>query len=177
MSSGGTETITIRTSKEVLNRLREYAKEENITINSVINNCLIQSIEWSIPAKKAEWVPAPKRNLVAIMELLEEKEIIKVASELGHSTPKETLLIMRGKYGLKEWLSVLKSRSKAAGFEHTEISDGHFVVITMKHNMGLKWSLFFKELYSAVFEDLNHRIEFEITPNITQYKIPKELIA
>ena len=176
MNKDVSETITIRISKRILDNLREHAKNENTTLNSFINNCLSFTVEWDIVAAEAQWIPVPKKSLITILEQLDEETIESIASNLGHAITKENLLIMRGRYNIANLISILKYQSKAAGFGYTELYDDSNEIITIKHDMGIKWSIWYKEFYSSIFEDLNVSVQLSITENIIQYKIPKSKI-
>jgi hypothetical protein len=169
-----TETISVRLNKKLLDKFRTFAKEDNVSLNSFISQWLTHVVEWDIVAAKAGWVPFPKRNLMAILNELDEEKIIQVATNVGKTIPREVLLTMRGRYGLEEWLSVLKYRAKAAGFSFNQIQYDNTFQVVVKHDMGEKWSLWFKTFYGTVFTDLGHNVEFDITENTTSYKITEK---
>lgn len=169
-----TETITARIGKKTLDKLRSYAKSESTTINSAINQLLSHSVDWDIVAAKTGWVPIPKDILIAYFEKLDDKVIIEVAESCGRNVPKDMLLAMRGKFDLNEWISILRSRAKAAGFHFSEIIEDDFVKFVMKHDMGIKWSIYFQTYYQSAFKALGCTVECSITNNTVSYKINKK---
>lgn len=169
-----TETITARISKKTLDKLRSYAKAESTTLNSVINQLLSHAVDWDIVASKTGWVPIPKDILISYFEKLDDKTIMEVADISGANVPRDLLLAMRGKFDVKEWVSILRSRAKAAGFHFSEIVEEDHVKFVMKHDMGTKWSIYFQTYYDSAFKTLGCDVEFSMTNNTISYKIDKK---
>lgn len=169
-----TETITARINKNTLNKIRSYAKSENTTINSTINQLLSHAVDWDIVASKTGWIPIPKDILVSFFDKLDDSIIMNVAEESGKHISKDLLLAMRGKVDVKEWISILRSRAKAAGFHFSEIEEDDHFKFVMKHDMGKKWSIYFLTYYISSFKVLNCDIDCEITNNTVSYKVRRK---
>jgi len=167
------ETITSRINKGTLNKIRSYAQAENTTINSTINQLLSHAVDWDIVAAKTGWVPIPKNILVAFFDKLDDSTIMEVADECGKQISKDLLLSMRGKVNVKEWISILRSRAKAAGFHFNEIHEEDYIKFVMKHDMGIKWSTYFLSYYNSSFRVLGCDVDCDITNNTISYKINK----
>jgi len=169
-----TETITARINKNTLTKIRSYAKSENTTINSTINQLLSHAVDWDIVASKTGWIPIPKDILIALFDKLEDSVIMNVAEESGKHISKDLILAMRGKVDVKEWISILRSRAKASGFHFSEMEEDDHFKFVMKHDMGRKWSIYFLTYYNSSFKVLNCDIDYEITNHTISYKISKK---
>ncbi len=169
-----TETITARISKGTLNKIRSYAKSESTTINSAINQMLSHAVDWDIVASKTAWIPVPKDILVSYFDRLDDAVVIEVAETSGRHVPRDLLLAMRGKIDVAEWISVLRSRAKAAGFHFNEIVEDDFVKFVMKHDMGMKWSIYFQTYYDSAFKSFGCNVNCSLTNNTVSYKISKK---
>jgi hypothetical protein len=169
-----TETITARINKSTLNKIRSYSKSENTTINSTINQLLSHAVDWDIVASKTGWVPIPKDILVSFFDKLDESVIMEVAEESGKHIPKDLLLSMRGKVDVKGWISILRSRAKAAGFHFSEIEEDDHIKFVMKHDMGMKWSIYFLTYYKSSFKVLGCTVDCRVTNNTISYKINRK---
>jgi len=169
-----TETLTARVKKETLEKLRSYAKTENTTLNSAINQLLSHAVNWDVAASKTGWIPMPKDVLVSYFDMLDEKTIIDVADSSGKNVPRDLLLAMRGKYDVMELVSVLRSRAKAAGFHYSEMIEDDHVKFVMKHDMGMRWSIHFQAFYDSAFKTLGCDLGFSITHNTISYKISRK---
>jgi len=169
-----TETITARIGKRTLDKLRSYSKSENTTLNSAINQLISHALDWDVVAAKTGWIPIPKDILIAYFDKLDDKTIMEVAEAGGKTVPKDMLLAMRGKFDVKEWVSVLRSRSKAAGFHYNEIIEDDSVKFVMKHDMGMKWSIYFQTYYDSAFKMFGCSPDFSVTNNTVSYKINRK---
>lgn len=169
-----TETITARISKGTLSKLRSYAKSESTTLNSAINQLLSHAVDWDVVAAKTGWVPIPKDILISYFGKISDKTIMEIAEASGRNVPKDLLLAMRGKFDISEWISILRSRAKAAGFHFSEIIEDDSVKFVMKHDMGMKWSIYFQTYYDSAFQALGCNVDFSVTNNTVSYKIDKK---
>ena len=173
-SSEKTVNLTIRVKKEILDNLKLYASGKETTLNSAVNQLLSQALDWDILAAKAGWVPMPKPALINIMEKLDEKTITEIAESNGKTVPKDFLHIMKGAYSMEAFLDVLKNRSSAAGFNYTEISENDFVKIVMLHDMGIKWSKYFKAYFDSTFKQLGCTAQFSTSENSVIFTVDKK---
>jgi len=168
------ERVSIRIDKKILDKLRRHAKKEGTSLNSTISSVLGFGVTWTIPASKACWVPLPKVSLKAIMERLDDTEIEDIATNQAKNAIRDLIYAMTGKYTVKNLLEIISMRSKAAGFNYQEIEEGEEIHFVMHHDMGIKWSLYFKILYEIVLYDLGCKAKFGLTENTVTYTVHKK---
>lgn len=173
-SEDRTVNMTLRIKKNTLDKLRQYSDSKNTTINAVVNQFLTQVLEWDLLAAKAGWVPIPKNALINIMDKIDEKNVLELAQSNGKSIPNDILLAMKGRLAIEDLVEINKNRADAAGFGYSEILENNFLKIIIQHDMGMKWSKYFKTFYETAFNNLGCKVEFEITDNILVYKIDKK---
>ncbi len=171
------KTVTFRIDKEVLDKIKSHASFERITLNALVNQLLAHAVDWDLVASKSGWVPVSKVLLMAWFDKLDDKVIQSIAEEKGRLISKDMLYAMKGKYNVWEWISVLRGRSKAAGFSFTQLEDGDQMKFIMRHDMGLKWSKHFKHFYESAFKELGCPIRFDLTENTIVYKIDKKHLS
>ena len=171
-----TESITLRLDKQVMDKLRSQSKNDGTSLNSLVNQLLSHCLDWDLVAAKAGWFPIPKYSFISLLDKLDEKTISEVGEQVGKVLSKDMLLKIRGYYNLAGWISVLKSRARAAGFGLSEIEDGDQIGFIMQHDMGLKSSIWFKSFYTGVFNDLDPSSKYECTENTLVYKIKKNIL-
>lgn len=174
VSGEKTENMTFRLDKQVLDKLRSQSKKDGTSLNSLVNQLLSHSVDWDIVAAKAGWFPLPKYSFVSILDKLDEKTIMELGEQIGITISKDMLLKMRGCHSVAEWISVLKSRARAAGFGLTEVAEEDHISFVMQHDMGIKSSIWFKSFYTGVFNDLGKTVKFEYTENTLVYKVNKK---
>lgn len=160
-----TEHVTFRISKKILQELKEISADEKISLNTLTNQILNSHLKWDLHAPEVGWVVMLKSAVTELIKKADDQTIIKIAKESAETGAKEIALYMRGNYGIEEWLSILKDRAKMSGFNLKEYSDKNGKKIVMHHEMGEKWSLFFKTYYETVFYDLGVKVRTEITEN------------
>lgn len=165
MSEKKTETATFRIDKKVLEHLRSDAKDENITLNSFVNQLLIQFVEWYSPARKAGMIPLPKVLLIKIMEKLTKKEIIQISEYMVTKEIKDIVLVLKKEHNVNAFMGAIESWAKSSGFpfSHDDLSEStHKYVIS--HEMGKNWSLYFGIIFTRMLEELGvSHVDFEIT--------------
>lgn len=172
-----TESITLRLEKQIMDKLRSQSKNDGTSLNSLVNQLLSHCLEWDVVAAKAGWLPIPKYSFISLLDKLDEKTISEVGEQVGRILSKDMLLKMRGYYNLAGWISVLKSRARAAGFGLTEMENDDHINFVMQHDMGLKSSLWFKSFYTGVFNDLDPSSKHEYTENTVVYKVKKNILS
>ncbi len=172
--SSGSEEILLKINTDVLEKLRKFANVEGTSLEIEINKLLLQDVDWDILASKAGWIPMPKFVLIAFFEHISELTILEIA-RTNKNIVKDMVLTMRGEYNLKELIKILRARSKAAGFNYIEHEEKNKTHIVMQHNMGLKWSKYFKVLHEMAIEELNVDIEVIATENAITYTIDKTI--
>lgn len=171
------KTVTFRVDKEVLDKIKSHASFERITLNALVNQLLAHAVDWDLVASRSGWVPVSKELLMAWFEKLDEKTIQSIAEEKGRLISRDMLYAMKGKYDIWEWISVLRGRSKAAGFSFTQLDDKDEVKFIMRHDMGLRWSKHFRYFYESAFKELGCPIRFDLTENTIVYRIDKKYLS
>jgi len=170
------ESFTIRIEKGILNKLRSYSKTEKMTINSVINQLLSQSVDWDISAAKAGWIPMPKPILLEIFEKLSEDEIKNITEKHAKTALRDMLLTMKGKCDVSDWLSLLRSRAKTSNFHYSESDEIESVKVVLRHDLGIKFSLYLNSFHEEVFNELGCKVELDYTPNVLSIVIDKKYL-
>jgi hypothetical protein len=169
-----TETISLRLDKSLLVKIRLYAKNENISLNSMINRSLSHVMEWDVLASKVGWIPFSKEALMLFIEKLSEREIITISEKAGLEILKNVSLRRNDKIDPKEWLLLLKNRTIASNFQFDEIDGDENVSYILQHNMGWKYSKYFEAFYRVSFTKLGIKINITTTDNIVRFVIQKE---
>lgn len=165
LKKGKTENVSLRLSSDIVNLLKEDAEAERVSLNTLANQILNSYAEWDRTAVKAGWGVLQKDVLKEIMNELSEEAIIKIAIRTASYT-KDIRLLMTGRDDLEGFIMILKGRVKRSGFylQEPKQSDGRrkFVI---QHDMGIKWSIFWKYHYEKLLNSLGYPASFEYTEN------------
>ncbi|HYA85079.1 MAG TPA: hypothetical protein VEH06_16770 [Candidatus Bathyarchaeia archaeon] len=166
-----TDTITFRLDKNTLDNIRNVAKREKTSLNLLVNNILESYIKWELNAPRAGWALMPKRFLIELIKEVDIDKISKIMSKLSKPMSKEMDLYMKGKHNLDTWLSMIRGRCERSGFNLTEFRQDDKIELVMQHDMGEKWSIYFRDFYENVFYDLGVKTSFDYTENTLVIKL------
>lgn len=158
------ESITFRLESKMLQKLKSKAKEEQISLNTLVHQILTNYAEWDISAVSAGWMVMPKLEVRGMLEKLSESDLEKIAKETAEYT-KDIRLFMKDMNDFEGFLTIVKSRSKKSNFAYKESRNDGSIRVTIKHDLGMKWSLRTKKLYENILYDLEKEATIEITPN------------
>ena len=160
-----TEHATFRIEKEILDNLKSLAKDQNLSLNTVVNQVLDSHIHWDQYAPQVGWVVMLKAALIELIKNVDRDAIIKTATKTSESGAKEISLFMRGRHGIDEWISIMRDRAKKSGFNYKEYKKDGKIRLVMHHDMGENWSLFFKSYFESVFDELGSNVKADYTEN------------
>lgn len=162
--SSESESMTFRLESAALEKLKSKAKEERISLNTLVNQVIVGYAEWDLTAISAGWMVMPKFIMKKLFAKLTEKEVEQIAKET-FSEVKDIVIFMTNKNDLEGFFSVLRARSKKSGFQVKEIAENNKITFIIQHDLGIKWSLFSKTFYEEVLHSLEKRVAFETTEN------------
>jgi hypothetical protein len=116
-------------------------------------------------ASKAGWELVPKDVLKGLFDALDEETVRKVAERTAKSS-KDHRLMLTGVDDLESLYATTRYRVKKSGFVIREYDDHDGLKkFAIQHEMGLKWSIFFKEYHTQIVNDFGHTAEIEISAN------------
>lgn len=167
-----TESVTLRFDKEILAKLKNEAKEKQISLNTLLNQLAIQHLDWHSHAAKAGFITVRKGKIMKMLEKISEKDIIEIAEYIAKKESKDFVLMLRNEYNIHSSLDVIESWIKIVGYSyrHEVKSAEHSYLI--QHDMGRKWSLYLKEQYRFIFEDFGlPRVEFDLSENTLSFRV------
>ena len=150
------ENISFRISKVLLDELRQEAKENQITLNTLVNQIVDSYVNFTSNASKAGMIPIHRLCLITLLEGYDEEQVKEIAKRFVKAICVETPLLLRGKYDFEAVLESHRSWLKAAGFQYRYVEDAeknrHTFIV--EHDMGRKFSLFAVEYSKLYFESV-----------------------
>lgn len=173
MPNRKTETATFRFDKELLDNLKKISEHENISLNVIVSQILDSYVHWQMTAPDAGWVVMIKSFLIELIKEIDDEKIALLASNASKHTAKNIALLMRGTYQEQEWIEIIKQRAKRSGFKFLEYTKKENTEFIVKHDMGIKWSIYFMSYYENLFHELNIPITFDYTDKIITMVLEK----
>jgi hypothetical protein len=158
------KSVSLRLSSPNLDKLKVEAKNEGLTLNALVNQILREYIQWDMTATKAGWVVVLSDVLKRLMNELEEKTLYKIAVATADST-KDVRLMMTGNDTIDGFFSILRNRLRKSGISYMESSENRMIRFVIHHNMGKKWSFFYKTQHERMLQNLGQSSTLDFTEN------------
>lgn len=162
--SSSNESITFRIDSQKLKTLREFADENQVSLNTLVNQILTGYIEWDMVAVKAGYATIQKDILREVFDAVDDKTLKDVALKTADSS-KDIMLIMTGQVSLNAFFSILRNRAKRSGFTFREYEENGIKKFILQHEMGGHWSIFFKIHCERIINNAGHKARVEYTDN------------
>jgi hypothetical protein len=114
--SKGTSTITFRIEKDVLNTLRTQSVQEDISLNTFINQILKRYVGWGM-FEPGFMIPLARSVVAKIFGKMSRDEILDLAKNVAKKAVQDMILFTKGKIDLDSFLSWFELRMKSAFIE------------------------------------------------------------
>jgi hypothetical protein len=169
--AGGT-TRTVRFDKDLDEALQTIARNERVSVNSIVNGLVRKYVEWDRYSEKFRMAEISPTMLVESMSRYSMDE----ARELGRMMYRDLLrpsieqvLVDFTLENAIEYFRRFGKYSRRFNFEDTV--EGRKHVILLRHSAGLKWSAFFAGVLEQVFgKEFGLKIEEKIGPEVCSVK-------
>ena len=171
------ESITLRLDSIVLNKLHHEARQNDISVNTLVSHIIRRHIDWHSNAAKAGFVTVRRGLLIDLINRLSDKEITLIAEYIAKKETKDFVLLLRNEYNIESALDVIETWIKISGhpYRHEIIYTRHSYVI--QHDMGMNWSLYMAQQYRFLFEEFElKKVDFDITDNTLDFVVDTEKI-
>jgi hypothetical protein len=165
-----TEGVTFRIPSSSVGELREQSIEEQVSLNTLMNQIVKNHLDWHRYAGQARLYHFPRPAMSRIIDKLTEEELSEVAVAVAKKDFVDLALLLRGEVTLSSFLDILEVwyRVSASPFKHIVNGNVHNVII--EHGVGKNYSFFLKELYRNILDMLETKSEFIITDNTVVFK-------
>ncbi|MGN6822855.1 MAG: hypothetical protein ACTHJ7_08810 [Candidatus Nitrosocosmicus sp.] len=148
----GSESITFRMGKPILDDLRDEAEHKLKSINTLVNQIIKLYISWHKPAKKAGYGYFDKALISDMINLLSDEQIIKMAEQNYKLRFKDITLMLNSDISFLSYLEGILSWLEASAFNYKYNKNGDYRTLVLQFDMGRKWSLYFKTYMQFVLE-------------------------
>ncbi|HET8792920.1 MAG TPA: hypothetical protein VFM31_03925 [Nitrososphaeraceae archaeon] len=167
-----TESLTCRIDKTILNKLKNEAQQKEISVNTLINQTLRHHFDWHANAAIAGFIPVRRSLIIKLMEHISEENITNIAEHIIKRETKDILLMLRGEYSIESALDFIETQIKVSGYSYrheVNYERHHFAI---KHEMGMKYSLYLKQLFRFIFEEFGlGRVVFDVRDNTLSFTV------
>lgn len=116
------------------------------------NSILRKWADWDVNVQSLGLVPTPREILVDIMSGMNESEIRKTVSK-SIEFFKDAVIMMEGSCNLKKCIVTLEKYMRAIGMASDHTVENGVHCFTVRHKMGVPWSLFVTSLLKQLFAE------------------------
>lgn len=156
------ESITFRLESRVLDNLKKKAKQDKVSLNTLVSQLIGDYFEWDMTAIDAGWMVMPKIIVGKAFEMLSQDEILTLV-DVAYQETKDMFLFMKGKNDEQSFLSLLRIRAEKSGFHLRELQKDGITTFIIQHDLGRNYSLYCKSLYETIMHQYGVRVQFETT--------------
>jgi len=169
-----TNGVSLRIPTTILTGLKTAAEKEQISLNTLANQIFQNYLDWDMNAANAGWVVLQRDTIKPIFGALDEKIIPEIAIPAADSLA-DALLLMRGEHTLDAFYHILRYRIAKSNFYLTDLAlENNARKLVIQHDMGKKWSLFFKVYYERVLNNLGYEAKADYTANSLVLTVTEE---
>jgi hypothetical protein len=155
------ETRTIRLDGDVLLKIEELAKQENVSISFIINKALRRHVEWEIYAEKFGFMMTFTAKMRRLYDGLSEEEARTLGRQSAENEYSEFINFWFKKIDFETTLKALEilgsEYSRNFKFDHSY--DGNVHTIIFKHDRGARTSAYYAEIAKVLFNRLNLKVD------------------
>lgn len=155
MSSKKTSTFTFRIDKEFEKVLREEAQSRKITVNTLANQIFGEFVEWQRYIEKFGTIVLSRQAFKSVLDLLDEKDIMKLAIDIAEKAPKEFILFKWKGITADNVIRFIKMYFDHCGYgTHDQTKTGDIITFSVHHDLGNKGSLFLKTFLETLIKSV-----------------------
>jgi hypothetical protein len=167
------EPRTVRLDGDLVITLEERARQDNVTLSSLVNKAVKKSIEWDHNAEKFGFTSVSGTTLRKLFERLSDEDARKLGEDRGQNELPEFITLWFKKVDFEtaiKALELLGSYGRAFRFDYSQ--DGMTHTIILKHDRGLNASAYYAEALKSLFKSLGLHVEtiesdLQVTAEIT----------
>ncbi len=149
---GKTVAKSFRVNERALEGLQEEAKRKNISVNTLVNQLLLDYAEFGRFVQRASVLRLSRQTFGEILNATPEEGLVKAAETAGRSAPEALIASKWGKVNTGTVIEFIRDLSSYANlFEYQEKDEGGHSTITLMHELGPKWSVFIRNYIGEAF--------------------------
>ncbi len=148
-----TVTISFRLSKGALDALRQDARKNNTSVNTLANQIFEAYAEHDRFLQKLQMVKLSIPTLKQILSADSKEGIAEAGRKAGEAVPEAFILAKMGELNAANAIQYLRLMGTYANlFDYSEVSLPQGTSLALTHDMGGNWSIFLSAYVRSLFE-------------------------
>ncbi len=149
-----TTVASFRLPDVLLEKLRNEATGERISLNVLVNQVLDRHIEWDVYAQKMGMLSMGKGVYKALLESADERLLME-KGKLAGLKMRDFLMFKYKRADLESFLDLISKRKREFGIGEIEVSrNGRSVMLVLHHDFGRSHSVFFASIADTAIQSL-----------------------
>jgi predicted DNA-binding ribbon-helix-helix protein len=144
-----TESISFRLEQDVLDQLRELAKERKVSLNSLVSQVLDHYVKLGVYDRTFGFFSISQDVLRLVLTKQSDEEIDKIVSVAGAKIHKQIIMYLYGKVNkdtIIDYLDIFGNRFET--FRH--FTDGPIHTMTIYHGINRQFSLLYYDVTKSI---------------------------
>ena len=172
-----TESISFRIESIILNKLRQEARQKEVSLNTLFTQIARQHITWHTSASTAGFISVRRALIQKLLERYSDDEIRSISRFVADVTSKDFILLLTDEHSIESALEFIENWVRVSGYpyKHNISSIDHFYIehsFIIQHDMGIKWSIYISELYRGILKEFDvGDLSFDITDNTLSFRL------
>ncbi len=156
---------TFRVDADVFDAVSTLADKEKTSVNAVVNRALRRYVEWEIFAEKFGLQSVTGATITKLFDLVTEKQTRELGEHYGRNIAPELITFWFKKLDFATVLKALDLLGMRYGrlFHFDYVFDGEKYTLFIRHERGMKLSIYYEAAAKALFGKLGIRPETSVT--------------
>lgn len=162
------ETVTFRLNENVMNGIRTEAENRTNSVNNFANHILKRFTDWDKFESLAGMIHINRPVVIEIFNKKSSEEIVNLAKFTAKDAIYNTILFTHGKKDLNTFLLWIENEMNKHSFTVRHVMEESIHKYIIRHEMGYKFSLYYKTIIEEIFHDhlKEKNIEFTLSDEI-----------
>ena len=144
---------SFRVNRKVLYALRDEARRQNLSLNTLVNQLFTNYAEYGRFAEKAHSMHLVNETVSEILNAANEDVIMLAGQNAGKSAPMAMISLKSSDVTMNSVIQYIQDLASYAHlFSYNETNVNGQWTITLSHELGSKWSMFLKGYFSEAFK-------------------------
>ena len=156
--------ISSRLDTKTYNALVNDAETKGISINSLINSIIKRHLLWDRFAEEIGLIPLTKRTLKKIFRTMDDKDIKKIAKDVGGTVPQELIYLSYNKFDFPNLMKMIEISDSRFGKVKAHVNN-NMHSINILHGVCKNFSMFLAETHQTLADNLDLKLNIEHLDN------------
>jgi hypothetical protein len=165
---------TFRIDADIFEAINDMAEKERTSVNAIVNRALRRYTEWEVFAEKFGLLSVTSGTITRLFNMMTDKQARELGANYGNTLAPELVTFWFKKFDFESILKALELLGSRYGrlFNFDYVLDGETYTLFIRHDRGMKHSIYYEEAAKALFGRLGIKPEISMTESQVTVNIP-----